>query len=51
MKKLIIAISSAMLLATSAFSMDLRPSVGISGSMGVYAATGTEKTLMKLVQQ
>ena len=43
MKKLIIAISSAMLLATSAFSMDLRPSVGISGSMAVYAATGTEK--------
>ena len=43
MKKLIIAISSAMLLATSAFSMDIRPSVGISGSMAVYAATGTEK--------
>ena len=43
MKKLIIAISSAMLMATSAFSMDLRPSVGISGSMAVYAATGTEK--------
>ena len=43
MKKIIIAISSAMLLATSAFSMDLRPSVGISGSMAVYAATGTEK--------
>ena len=43
MKKLIIAISSAILLATSAFSMDLRPSVGISGSVAVYAATGTEK--------
>ena len=43
MKKIIIAISSAMLLATSAFSMDIRPSIGISGSMGVYAATGTEK--------
>tara|TARA_A100001388_G_scaffold67455_1_gene47545 strand:+ start:852 stop:1511 length:660 start_codon:yes stop_codon:yes gene_type:complete len=43
MKKLIIAIISAMLLATSAFSMDLRPSVGISGNMAVYAATGTEK--------
>ena len=43
MKKLIIAISSAMLVATSAFSMDLRPSIGISGSMAVYAATGTEK--------
>ena len=43
MKKLIIAISSAMLLATSAFSMDLRPSVGISGNMGVYAATGIEE--------
>ena len=43
MKKLIIAISGAMLLATSAFSMDFRPSVGISGSMAVYAATGTEK--------
>ena len=43
MKKLIIAISSAMLLATSAFSMDLRPSVGISGNMAVYAATGTEE--------
>ena len=44
MKKLIIAITSAfMLFATSAMSMDLRPAVGISGNMGVYAATGTEK--------
>ena len=31
-----------MLLATSAFSMDLRPTVGISGNIGVYAATGIE---------
>ena len=44
MKKLIIAITSAFILtATSAMSMDLRPAVGISGNMGVYAATGTEK--------
>ena len=43
MKKLIIAISSAMLVATSAFGIDLRPSVGISGNMGVYAATGIEE--------
>ena len=44
MKKLIIAITSAfMLLGTSAMSMELRPAVGISGNMGVYAATGTEK--------
>ena len=43
MKKLIIAISTVfMLLATSAFSMDLRPTIGISGNAGVYAATGTE---------
>ena len=43
MKKLIIAITSAfMLFATSAMSMDLRPAVGISGNMGVYAATGIE---------
>ena len=43
MKKLIIAITSAfMLFATSARSMDLRPAVGISGNMGVYAATGIE---------
>jgi len=44
MKKLIIAITSAfMLFATSAMSMDLRPAVGISGSMAVYAATGIEE--------
>tara|TARA_Y100001970_G_scaffold159028_1_gene194529 strand:+ start:1796 stop:2449 length:654 start_codon:yes stop_codon:yes gene_type:complete len=44
MKKLIIAISSVfMLLATSAFSMDLRPTIGISGNLGVYAATGIEE--------
>ena len=44
MKKLIIAITSAFVLfATNAMSMDLRPAVGISGNMGVYAATGTEK--------
>ena len=44
MKKLIIAITSAfMLFATSAISMELRPAVGISGNMGVYAATGTEE--------
>ena len=46
MKKLIIAITSAfMLFATSAMSMDLRdlrPAVGISGNIGVYAATGIE---------
>jgi len=43
MKKLIIAITSAFILtATSAMSMDLRPAVGISGNMGVYAATGIE---------
>ena len=43
MKKLIIAITSAfMLFATSAMSMDLRPAVGISGNLGVYAATGIE---------
>ena len=43
MKKLIIAITSAfMLFATSAMSMDLRPAVGVSGNIGVYAATGIE---------
>ena len=43
MKKLIIAITSAfMLFATSAMSMDLRPTVGISANVGVYAATGIE---------
>ena len=44
MKKIIIAISSIWLLTvSSAMSMELRPSIGISGNMGVYAATGTEK--------
>ena len=43
MKKLIIAITSAfMLFATNAMSFDLRPAVGISGNIGVYAATGIE---------
>jgi|TARA_B100001540_G_scaffold301342_1_gene307682 opacity protein-like surface antigen len=43
MKRLIIAITSVfMLFANSAMSMDLRPAVGISGNMGVYAATGIE---------
>ena len=44
MKKIIIAISSIWLLTvSSAMSMEFRPSIGISGSMAVYAATGTEK--------
>tara|TARA_A100001011_G_scaffold58474_1_gene57738 strand:- start:773 stop:1429 length:657 start_codon:yes stop_codon:yes gene_type:complete len=44
MKKLIIAISSAFILfANSAMSMDLRPSIGISGNTAVYAATGIEE--------
>ena len=44
MKKLIIAISSAFILfANSAMSMDLRPSIGISGNSAVYAATGIEE--------
>ena len=43
MKKIIIAISSAILLATSAYSMDIRPSIGISGNVAGYAATGTEE--------
>ena len=43
MKKLIIAISSLWLLTfSSAMSMELRPSIGLSANMGVYAATGTE---------
>ena len=43
MKKLIIAISSVFILfATSASSMDFNPTIGISGSKGVYAATGIE---------
>ena len=44
MKKLIIAISSIWLLTvSSAISMEFRPSVGISGNIAVYAATGTEE--------
>ena len=44
MKKIIIAISSIWLLTvSSAMSMEFRPSIGISGNLGVYAATGTEK--------
>lgn len=44
MKKIIIAISSIWLLTvSSAVSMEFRPSIGISGNMAVYAATGTEK--------
>ena len=44
MKKTIIAITSAfMFVATSAMSLDLRPSVGLSANLGVYAATGTER--------
>lgn len=44
MKKLTIAIFSfVFVLTTSAMSMDLRPSIGISGSKAVYAATGIEK--------
>ena len=42
MKKLIIAISSMWLLTVSS-AMSVSPSIGISGSMAVYAATGTEK--------
>lgn len=41
MKKLIIAISSLWLFASSAMSMDL--SFGVSGNMAVYAATGIER--------
>jgi len=44
MKKIIIAIGSIWLLTvSSAMSMEFRPSIGISGNLGVYAATGTEK--------
>ena len=44
MKKLIIAISSIWLLAvSSAMSMDLRPSIGISGNMAAYSALGIEE--------
>ena len=43
MKKLIIAITSAFILfANSAMSIEMRPSIGISGNSGVYAATGIE---------
>jgi len=42
MKKLIIAISSIWLLTLSS-AMSISPSIGISGNMAVYAATGTEK--------
>ena len=42
MKKLIIAISSFLVIATSAMSMGL-PKVGISGSYAAYSATGTEE--------
>ena len=43
MKKIIIAISSIWLLTvSSAMSMEFRPSIGVSGNVGVYAATGTE---------
>ena len=44
MKKLTIAIFSfVFVLTTSAMSADLRPSIGISGSKAVFAATGIEK--------
>ena len=42
MKKIIIAISSIWLLTVSS-AMSISPSIGISGNLGVYAATGTEK--------
>ena len=43
MKKLIIAITSAfMLFATNAMSIDLRPTVGISGNVAGYSALGVE---------
>ena len=43
MKKIIIAITSAfMLFATSAMSMDLRPTIGISGNVAAYSALGVE---------
>ena len=42
MKKLIIAISSFLVIATSAMSMGL-PKVGISGNYAAYSATGTEE--------
>ena len=42
MKKIIIAISSIWLLTVSS-AMSISPSIGISGNLGVYAATGTEE--------
>ena len=42
MKKIIIAISSIWMLTISS-AMSISPSIGISGNMAVYAATGTEK--------
>ena len=43
MKKLIIAMTSAFILfANSAMSIEMRPSIGISGNSAVYAATGIE---------
>ena len=43
MKKLIIAITSVFILfANNAMSIEMRPSIGISGNSGVYAATGIE---------
>lgn len=43
MKKLIIAISSLVMFATSAMSVALSPSIGISGSLAAYSAKGTEQ--------
>jgi hypothetical protein len=43
MKKLIIALFSLVFVAKSALALDFNTSIGVSGNMGVYAATGTEK--------
>jgi len=43
MKKIIIAITASLIMATSAMSADFTASVGVSGNAAVYAATGTEK--------
>lgn len=43
MKKLIIAISTFVLFATNAMSIDLKPSFGVSGNLAAYAATGIER--------
>lgn len=43
MKKFIIAIISSIFIANLAVAADFTTSVGVSGNMGVYAATGTEK--------